>query len=355
MRHNWSCAILDRLTLTAAQLGYSDIVQFLVNRGVNIDARLPSGSTALITASWYNRLAVVRILLDNGANVNVCGDFQRWPVLTVEYFGGYLELVHLIYMYDRNSNDKSETSNLDSAAADCTEIISTTVDQKYRNDETALRIACDQGGLKLVEVLLKNSNDVDIPDHRGWTPLMTAAGRGHVDIMLFLIQSGAHINRQNQYGATALQFACANGRLNSVQTLIHHGAAVDLVNNKGWSPLMLALQASDKQVGVLEHLLSMGANVDQKGPDGAAALHIASATGQLNAIYLFLDHGATIDLRNGNGDTPLMLAVVNNHRLVVRVLVERGARTDVVNRHGCTPVIIAREKDITALLLDQRY
>lgn len=241
-------------------------------------------------------------------------------------FSGYLELVHLIYA--RNSADTSETSDLDAAAANTTHT-STTIDHKCRGDDTVLRIACDKGDLKLVETLLRSSSDVDTPDYRGWTPLMTAAGRGHADIMLLLIQRGAFINRQNRYGGTALQFACLSGKLNAVRILIRHGAAVDLANHKDWSPLMLALQA-EEQVAVVEYLLGMGVSVDQKGPDGATALHFASTTGQINAICRLLDRGATIDLRNDNGDTPLMLAVANNNRLTVKVLVERDARTDAV-------------------------
>ncbi|KAE8987882.1 hypothetical protein PR001_g22194 [Phytophthora rubi] len=131
--------------ITAAQLGYSDIIQLLVNRGADVNVQLPSGGTALLTAVWHRRLAVVRILLDNGADIDLCGDFQNWPPLTAAYFSGFSDLVQLIY--ERVPDDTDYSTEGRAPIAPPREISATnnSVDQKYRNGDTALRIACERG------------------------------------------------------------------------------------------------------------------------------------------------------------------------------------------------------------------
>ncbi|KAL4117231.1 hypothetical protein PRIC2_011223 [Phytophthora ramorum] len=227
--------------ITAAQLGYSDIVQLLVNRGARMDARLPSGGTALLTAVWHKRLAVVRILLDNGADINLCGDFQSWTPLDVAYFSGYTELVQLIF--ERVPADK-KLSFFDLVSA----VTSTraakrsshkakphgVIDQKHRNGDTALRIACERGQLKAVENLLENPNsDVNVADAEGWTPLISASSRGHVDVVSALLKMGAQHSKILPNGCNALHIACEEGHYDVVKELLQHGAAIDSVDNDG--------------------------------------------------------------------------------------------------------------------------
>ncbi|KAE8990826.1 hypothetical protein PR002_g21044 [Phytophthora rubi] len=151
--------------ITAAQLGHSDVVQFLVTRGANVNARLPSGGTALLTAVWYKRLAVVRILLDNGADITLCGDFQNWPPLTVSYMSGYIEFTQLIY--ERVGPDFSfpgdQPTSSDSDKATDLHLV---IGKKFRNGDTALRIACEQGNLKAAKKNLQHRDDIDKVDTR---------------------------------------------------------------------------------------------------------------------------------------------------------------------------------------------
>ena len=69
-------AVLNGAKITAEVLyvastrGYIDIVRFIVESGVDINAR-NDGSTALISASNSGHFIVVKYLVENGANVNL--------------------------------------------------------------------------------------------------------------------------------------------------------------------------------------------------------------------------------------------------------------------------------------------
>jgi ankyrin repeat protein len=47
------------------------VIEFLLKRGVDIDARNDQGETALIIAAWYGREELVELLLTKGADSNV--------------------------------------------------------------------------------------------------------------------------------------------------------------------------------------------------------------------------------------------------------------------------------------------
>ncbi|EGZ22543.1 hypothetical protein PHYSODRAFT_497418, partial [Phytophthora sojae] len=59
------------------------------------------------------------------------------------------------------------------------------------NNCTALYIACEHGHAEVAELLVTHGADIELPDERGWTPLMAAAWKDHVDVVQLLLQHGA--------------------------------------------------------------------------------------------------------------------------------------------------------------------
>ena len=65
----------------AAEMGHTDIVAWLIGKGVSVDQRTAFGETALMTAANNGRTATVRLLLDSGADidaVNVLRQSALW-------------------------------------------------------------------------------------------------------------------------------------------------------------------------------------------------------------------------------------------------------------------------------------
>ena len=66
---------INLILITSARNGHSNILQGLLDRGADVNAKDSGGNTALIWAAWYGCVDVVRLLLDNGADVNVKNNF----------------------------------------------------------------------------------------------------------------------------------------------------------------------------------------------------------------------------------------------------------------------------------------
>jgi ankyrin repeat protein len=67
--------------------------------------------------------------------------------------------------------------------------------------------AVSDDSIELVESLLTQGADPNIPDHNGTTPLMEAASGGNLTIVKLLLNHGAKIDAKDQFGDTAMDYA----------------------------------------------------------------------------------------------------------------------------------------------------
>jgi len=75
-----------------------------------------------------------------------------------------------------------------------------------------------------------------------------------------------------------------------------------------------------KRTSKVQILLEYDADVDERGPDGRTALHVAASAGDLNVVTLLIDHGASIDLEDDQGRTAPSLAIAAGKHAVVAAL-----------------------------------
>lgn len=126
---------------------------------------------------------------------------------------------------------------------------------------TALHAAAYQGDTaKLTELLDKKGAVVDVPEKRGFTPLMLAAGNNHPEAVKLLIERGANVNYKNKEGMTALHKAAADGDLATVDILLKAGADPNATDTQGRTPLQLSERNRQKDWSdVSDHLKAASA------------------------------------------------------------------------------------------------
>lgn len=80
-----------------------------------------------------------------------------------------------------------------------------------------------------------------------------------------------------------------------------------------------------------EWVASAESDLDQTGPDGETALHIACGRGFMRCVRILVAAGANMNVQNAFGQTPLHIAVTEGHTHVAVLLLHSGAHGDAQN------------------------
>ena len=150
----------DKELINAASLGQKMVVQRLLEKGADVNAKR-DGLTALQWAARFGYEAVVRLLLEKGADINEKGNGGTALVLAA--WKGHWAVVRLLL---ENGAD---------------------IDAKW-NGGTALVLAAWKGRGVVVRLLLENGADIDAK-WNGETALVFAARSGHEAVVRLLWSS----------------------------------------------------------------------------------------------------------------------------------------------------------------------
>eukprot|EP01088_Endostelium_zonatum_P001747 TRINITY_DN1209_c0_g3_i2.p1 TRINITY_DN1209_c0_g3~~TRINITY_DN1209_c0_g3_i2.p1 ORF type:complete len:429 (-),score=121.70 TRINITY_DN1209_c0_g3_i2:97-1383(-) len=171
--------------------------------------------------------------------------------------------------------------------------------------QTALHLACSNGSLDVIQILLEQGADVNKQDDNGNTPLHAAVGDGNIECCRLLLDAKADINVQEKmHGDTPLHKVVAPDDFEDLcQLFIKRGAIVDIKNNVGATPLMKAAEAGS--IGCMDKLLAAGADCKLQDNSGNTAMHRAVlCSSAVEAASLLLQYGAESEIENKAGETP---------------------------------------------------
>jgi len=151
-------SIVGNVEAVRAQLNTEDNI---INARYN-DRRREFGATALHVACRNNKVDVIRVLLENGADPNSVDDFGQTP------------LIELMLM----ENDGNVTAAIELLLEHGADI-----NAKDSEDTTALMFACLSNNKNAVDVLLENRADIHLRDFMGRTALQIAQEKGNGEIV----------------------------------------------------------------------------------------------------------------------------------------------------------------------------
>ena len=323
----------------ASRMGHRDVVDLLLGENIHPDVKVLDGQSAFIAAVSFNRLDVVKILLEddgfisehNEYRVNYAAMGVRTP-LSIAAGNGFVEVVQQLLQHSRILPDLADFDNwtplfwsisgkhmdiLKLLVRDCR----VSINHADRSGRTVLSWAASAGELELVKYLMSLKDlKADETDRNGRTALCWAAGNGHLQTTIFMQRSQRiDLSKRDKDGRNALSWACAGGYDKVVDYLIKRDReGVDKEDVDGWTPLAWALfSQAPKTVQVL--LDSGLVDVNKKDANGRSALSFAAGYGYLEVVKLLLNaKGIDIESKDNDGRTPLSHAT--RYPYVVRVL-----------------------------------
>ena len=329
----------------AAFSSHTDIVQFLVEQGAEVNWQSEGRGTPLYTAVSKNSTDIVRLLLEHGADANQKGG-EHFRPLNIAAYSGHREIVRILLA--------------------CGIEVSPDDDYRYGN---ALGAAAREGYADIVRILLQNGWSANRKMKTYNSPLVAAATYGHAEVVQALLQNGTEGSSQVQ----ALEIASKKGRTDVVETLLAHtpflrhqkafqNAAtygrddvLELLQKRGTNAEMLntaLYDASDHEMeSTVNLLLKLGADPNAEGKEYkdcfvvhlieliyihryGNALQAAAFDGSIGIVKSLLAYRADVNKQGGDYGTALQAAAWYGHEDIARILLDHGAQVNTIEPIG---------------------
>lgn len=280
----------DKAIVAASEGGWNEIVRTLLNHASSDAYTHHSRNKALYCAPAYRKdgQEMIKRLLDHGADINSLVEARRaerapilpqqnWTTLERHAVQGYESAT--LFLVEKGATVFRVVYNLMSPELWSRE-------SPESNMERLFWVACQNGWVDLIRLLLQRGDDIRFPRGLYDDCLQISSYKGHENVVELLLRKGSNINAQpGEYG-DALQAASLGNHLSIVQRLLQSGADASRVDKHGWSSLSNALGNDNKEV--YEELLSGSTTTTALGSNDLSRCLPPST---------FVTHGKAQDIR----------------------------------------------------------
>ncbi|KAJ8675071.1 hypothetical protein QAD02_010857 [Eretmocerus hayati] len=334
------------------------------------------GYTALHLAVHYERLDIVRLLLESKADVMARDARERTAL-------------HIACTYDaaRISDLFEQNHCLDVKGL----VLVYELEEKHKEISTWFNDRSEH--IEIIKLLIEHKSEVTAVDHYGRPPLYFAfiiyndinekfgisvlsgiLGKlrsSRQAIVEILVENGADVHTVNKFtqettlGHAILcpeSFVFGRGTKDMVELLVKEGADVNQKYVNTYSPLHLAV--TQENSAVVDVLIKYNANVNEveRGnkdlslrSHGATPLHEAVARFNVEISTSLINAGANVNAKQLDGKTPLHLLVytkiqdrntfeIESMIEIMKCLLEAGSDIDAQDELGRTPLYLACSK-----------
>jgi uncharacterized protein len=307
------------LTTTIEHKNY-DVLDFLVSNGADINFADKRGFTPLMTA------------------IGFCNKDEDKAIKYIEKFLTFKPKLNYIPIEDSALHVATRVRSVGTVKLllDNGANIDITSPASKR---TALYTAAISKNMDVGKYLIKRGAKIEIPDNVGYTPLIAASIQADPEMVQLLVESGASINVRPSSNIllTPLVIAAANidpfkheDSVSIIKILLDNKADINFQAGNGRTALIAASQSSNYSQAYEKAalLIDKGAKLDIVNNKGETALMLAISTGNNKLAKLLVDSGAKIDLKNGAGESAMNYAARYNNQEISTTLASKGAASD---------------------------
>ncbi len=373
------------LHIAIAKNSSLDQITFLIDMGIDVNARNRNGHSALYLAVQDNNRSIGEKLLSSGADVFSTDSENSSPLRLALTWGADVEdwvlTSEVIIAQDGAGNTPLHYAsewNLNESLISLLEKGSDPNSQN-NNGESPIYNAVKADNIDGMRILLESGTDRNLRNYLGDTVVHYSVRWNAQDAARLAVENGYDVNAKNLSGKTALHQAARSGNNDMILLLLEVGANIHAADTAGRTPLMDAIQAEN--ISNVKLLIANGASASIPEMYGRNAYHEAVETGNIELIRVINEaggnplardtHGRTplslvldksitlveavlsgdVHLTDSDGNTPLHIAVINTTSdEVLQYLITQGYSPDRRNSEGKTPLLMATQKGALAIV-----
>jgi ankyrin repeat protein len=265
----------------------------------NINKQTKGGNTLLHLAINNHLTDDAKMLIDNGAEVNIKNKSGITP----------------LQMAVQNNN---------------IDIIEYLVPKKIKPDFKIIRygIEHEQISPEIIKYLINNFDNINIKDERDNTLLYYSIFNNDFIISKFLLDKGADplIKNNDKFLLMDAIEEGYNISFNTIKILINYIPDINIIHEHKNTPLMSAI-SHKKEMDIIKYLISKGADLNKQNIWGKTALIIAIEENYYNVVKYLVLIGADVNIKDKKGYTALSYAEEIGDGIVVDFLKDHGAKT----------------------------
>uniref|UniRef100_A0AAQ4R8E8 Poly [ADP-ribose] polymerase n=1 Tax=Gasterosteus aculeatus aculeatus TaxID=481459 RepID=A0AAQ4R8E8_GASAC len=239
------------------------------------------------------------------------------------------------------------------------------VHAKDKGGLVPLHNACSYGHFEVTELLLKHGACVNAMDLWQFTPLHEAASKNRVEVCSLLLSHGADPTLLNCHSKSAVDMAptpelkerltyefkghsLLQAAREADMAKVKKTLALEIIGFKHPQTNETALHCAvasphPKRKQVTELLLRKGANINEKNKDFMTPLHVAAERAHNDILEVLQKHGAKVNAVDTLGQTSLHRAALAGHIQTCKLLLSYGADPAIVSLQGFTAAQMGNE------------
>lgn len=235
------------------------------------------------------------------------------------------------------------------------------INKLYDDNYTLLMLFCIDNNLNIINLLLDYGADVNIQDKMGNTALMISSNCCDINVIKLLISKGADYNIKNKLGMTVLSavyydyyYKQENIYYNKyidykekTTLYLNYGLDINNVDNNGNTILIKIFTNKYKYMEIFEWLVNNGADINIQNDLGNSMIFLFYNFPTIyftEIIKLLINNKYNINIKNKNGDTPLIYMTKNFYdnnynKNKIEILIKSGANINIQNNNGMTALM----------------
>jgi ankyrin repeat protein len=299
------------LLIMSNAVNRDDLFTYCLERGFDDDQLTSTGKSCLLLAVEYNRMIILKRLLDDGHDTNLA-DNNGLTALQSACSQGNAALVQLLI--DNEAN----------------------IIQSGLNGTFPLHDSVTGRNIEVLYSLLSASSietpiDVNVVDpFYSQTPLMWAAQAGLSDFIRTLLFHHARIDCKDYQGRTVAHYAALCNIPDVYHALREGDVEFDILDSEGNSPLHLT--AYYGTVEMTKNILHGGAYPSyQNDLDGEQPSHIACKYNSIEILKLLCEYDEYIGRPNYSHLTPLGLAKIHHSKECIDFLEKHYRSVEIID------------------------